>query len=143
MNREEIFKLINANPAFHLATVEGDQPRCRGMLVYRADENGIVFHTGSMRQVYEQITRNPKVEMCFNDKSGLQIRVSGKLESIGDRAFKDEVSSHPSRTFLKPWMDAISQEEFYNSFIVYRLKNGKATLWTMAKNLAPKEEVDL
>ena len=30
MNKKEIFELIRANPGFHLATVEGDQPRGRG-----------------------------------------------------------------------------------------------------------------
>jgi len=36
MNKREILEFINANPAFHLATVEGDQPRCRGM--FRAEK---------------------------------------------------------------------------------------------------------
>lgn len=41
MNEKEMYALMNANPAFHLATVEGDQPRVRGMFLYRADENGL------------------------------------------------------------------------------------------------------
>lgn len=41
MNEKEMYALMNSNPAFHLATVEGDQPRVRGMLLFRADENGI------------------------------------------------------------------------------------------------------
>lgn len=65
MNKEEIFKLMNENPVFYLATTEDDQPKVRGMSLYRADENGIVFHTSSAKDIYSQIMKNPKVEMCF------------------------------------------------------------------------------
>ena len=32
MTANEIFDLINKHPVFHLATMDGDQPRVRGML---------------------------------------------------------------------------------------------------------------
>jgi len=35
-------------------------------------ENGIVFHTGSMKDLYTQITANPKAELCFFSK-GVQV----------------------------------------------------------------------
>jgi pyridoxamine 5'-phosphate oxidase len=142
MNKKEILEMINANPAFHLATVEGDQPHCRGMFLYRADENGIVFHTGTMKDVYRQIAANPKVELCFNDyQNGVQVRVAGRLESIEENAVKDEVAAHPTREFIRQWRAKGLFKDFYNEFKVYRLKGGKAVVWTMATNFAPKEEV--
>jgi pyridoxamine 5'-phosphate oxidase len=42
MNKEEILKFLNDHPASFLATVEGDQPRVRGMGIVRADEKGIL-----------------------------------------------------------------------------------------------------
>jgi pyridoxamine 5'-phosphate oxidase len=144
MNKKEIFDLISANPGFHLATVEGDQPRCRGMFLFRADENGIIFHSATMKAVHHQIVANPKVELCFNDyKNGVQARVSGKLEIVEDNALKDEICAHPSRQFLKPWRESGKLSDFYKTFKVYRLKGGKAVVWTMATNFAPKEEIDL
>ncbi|OGC18622.1 pyridoxamine 5'-phosphate oxidase [candidate division WOR-1 bacterium RIFOXYC2_FULL_37_10] len=144
MTIEEIFQLINANPAFHLATVEGDQPRCRGMFLYRADGNGIIFHSGSMKDVHKQIAKNPKVEMCFNDfKNGVQVRVAGTLEIVEDKVLKDEICEHPSRKFLKDWRESGTLDDFYNSFKVYRLKGGKAVSWTMETNFAPKVEIVL
>jgi len=71
------------NPVFFLATVEDEEPRVRGMLLYKADENGIIFHTGTMKALYEQVLKNPKVELCFSG-DGTQVRVSGKLEIIED-----------------------------------------------------------
>ncbi|OGC06293.1 pyridoxamine 5'-phosphate oxidase [candidate division WOR-1 bacterium RIFOXYD2_FULL_36_8] len=144
MKKEEMFELMNANPAFHLATVEGDQPRCRGMFLFRADENGIIFHSGIMKDVHKQISKNPKVELCFNDfKKGIQVRVSGKLEISEDKVFKDEICEHPSRKFLKSWRESGTLANFYDSFKVYCLKGGKAVYWTMETNFAPKVEVVL
>ena len=144
MNKTEIFELLNNNPAFHLATNEGDQPRVRAMLLYKADESGIVFHTGAFKDVYKQIVNNPKVELCFYDsKNNIQIRVKGELEIVEDNNFKDEIANHPSRQFLKPWRESGSLQDFYNSFKVFRLKNGSALVWTFASNFAPKEEIQL
>jgi uncharacterized pyridoxamine 5'-phosphate oxidase family protein len=144
MTRQEIIELIKNNPAFHLATMDGDQPRVRGMLLYKADETGIVFHSGTMKDVYKQIVNNPKVELCFNDfNKGIQVRVSGEMEIVNDNALKDEIYEHPSRGFLKPWRASLSQEDLYKSFVVFRLQGGKATIWTMETNLAPKEYIQL
>jgi uncharacterized pyridoxamine 5'-phosphate oxidase family protein len=144
MNQQEIFELLQSNPIFYLATADGDQPRTRGMLLFKADANGIVFHTATMRDVFKQVMKNPKVEMCFNDaKSFTQVRVSGILELVEDNSLKDEIAAHPSRQFLKEWKDSISLADFYNTFAVFRLRNGLATIWSFAANLEPKVEVQL
>jgi len=145
MNKEEIYKVITENPVFWLATADGDQPRCRAMFLYKADEhNGIIFHTGENKDVFKQISKNNNVEACFNDfKKGIQIRVSGKLEEIEDSKLKDEINAHPTRQFLKAWRDSVSDTEFYSKFKVYSLKNGKALVWTMETNFAPKTEIQL
>lgn len=144
MTRQEIFELINNNPVLYLATVEGDQPRVRGMLLYKADESGIVFHSGTMKDVYRQIVNNPKVELCFNDfKRNIQVRVSGELEIIDDNNLKDEICEHPTRQFLRAWRESGSLQDFYKAFVVFRLKGGKATTWTLETNFAPKEYIQL
>lgn len=144
MDKKEILKLMNSNPAFFLATTEGNQPRVRGMLLYKADESGIIFHTGTMKDVYKQIVNNKKVELCFNDfKEGIQVRVAGDLEIVNDNDLKDEICQHPSRSFLKPWRESGELEDFYNTFAVFILKNGIASTWTMENNFAPKEEIKL
>lgn len=59
MTKEEMFKIMNENMAFHLATSVDGQPHVRGMLLFRADENGIIFHTGKFKDLYEQLKKNP------------------------------------------------------------------------------------
>lgn len=138
MTAQEILKLINENPAFHLATVDGDQPRVRGMLLYRADENGFIFHTASTKDVFAQIKQNPKAEMCFSC-NGIQIRVTGVLEQVYDEKLREEIFAHPSRKFLQAWI----ANGIDNLLQVFVMKNCTAVIWTMETNFAPKEYIKL
>lgn len=140
MNKSEIFGFMNTNPAFHLATVEGNKPHVRGLLLYRADENGIIFHTGKMKDLHKQLTENPNVEMCFNNgkfENLVQIRVSGAVELVEDLELKKEIVQ--KRDFLKPWVEQMG----YETFAVYRMKKGSATIWTMKTNFSQKEFIEL
>ena len=136
MNKTEILDFLNSNPACHLATIDGDGPRVRGMLMYRADENGILFHTGNFKDLCKQLQQNPNVELCFNSSSK-QIRVSGKAEFIEGKSLKEEIVN--KRTFLKPLVEA----QGYDSLKVFRVTNCTATVWTMETNLEPKSYIQL
>lgn len=43
MNEQKIYELMNSNLGFYLATMDGDQPRVRGMMLFKADKDGIIF----------------------------------------------------------------------------------------------------
>jgi len=140
LNKAEIIDFLNANPVFHLATVEGSKPHVRGMYLYRADENGLLFHTGKMKDVHRQLTVNPNVEMSFNNgkiENLIQVRISGHAELIEAVELKKEIVQ--KRPFLKPWVE----RDGYDSLAVYRIRKGSAVVWTMTDNFAPKEPVDL
>lgn len=138
MTAQEMYKLMNENPVFHLATMDGDQPRVRGMLLFRADEGGIIFHTASTKDVFAQIRKNPKAEMCFSG-NGVQIRVTGILEQVVDEKLREEIFAHPTRKFLQAWkengIDGLLQ--------IFRMKDCTAVTWTMETNFDPKEFVKL
>lgn len=144
MEKDAMYEVMRQNPVIHLATVENGEPRVRAVLLYSADANGIIFHTGSFKDLYRQIVKNPAAEMCFNDfKAGLQIRVRGKLEEITDNAFKDRIAETPGREFLKKVRESGGLSDFYNDLHVFCLKNGTAQTWTMETNVAPKELIRL
>ena len=145
MNKEQIFEVLNKNPAFFLATVEGDAPHVRGMLLYKADESGIVFHTGPHKDVYHQMLKNPKTELCFYDATqNIQVRVRGTVEMVDDIDLKREISSHPSRAFMQGWKaNCATEQDFYKMFSVFRLINGIANVWTFQTNFTPKEDIEL
>lgn len=138
MTKKEMFKLMNENPVFHLATVDGDQPRVRGMLLFRADEGGIIFHTASTKDVFAQIKKNPKAEMCFSG-GGVQLRVTGVLEQVFDDKLREEIFSHQSRAFLQAWKD----NGIDNLLQIFVMKSCTAVTWTMETNFEPKKPVSL
>ncbi|MDE7422158.1 MAG: pyridoxamine 5'-phosphate oxidase family protein [Lachnospiraceae bacterium] len=138
MTKEELFQIMNENPVFHLATMDGDQPRVRGMLLFRADEEGIIFHTASTKDVYAQILANPKAEICFQGQ-GIQVRVTGILEQVQDEKLKEEIFAHPTRKFLQPWKD----QGIDGLLQIFRLKNGTAVTWTMETNFEKQKPIQL
>ncbi len=138
MTKEEILEFIAKNPVFCLATIDGAKPRARMIMMYRADENGIIFSTGSEKDVTKQLQANPAVEMCFyGSEENLQVRIEGAAEVIDDLELKKQiVEDFP---FLKPWIEA----QGYEVLITHRVRNGRATTWTMETNELPKQYVQL
>jgi pyridoxamine 5'-phosphate oxidase len=138
MTKTEILASINTNLIAHMATVEGNKPHVRGMGIYRVDENGIVIQTWKIKDIHQQLMKNPEIELCFNSKDGKQIRVSGKVEPLEDLELKKEVERK------RPFMTKIIQERGgYDVVAIWVMKHGKATIWTMAQNFDPKTYVEL
>ena len=138
MNEQKIYELMNSNLGFYLATMDGDQPRVRGMMLFKADKDGIIFHTASTKDVYKQLQKNPKAELCFN-ANGVQIRVTGEIEVSTDEKLREDIFSHPTRKFLQAW-----KENGIDGLLrIFRLKNGTAVEWTMATNFEQKMPIEL
>jgi uncharacterized pyridoxamine 5'-phosphate oxidase family protein len=138
MTKQEVFEFIRKNPVFGLATADDNKPHVRMMMLYRADENGIIFNTGENKDVHRQLSGNPQVEMCFYGvEEQRQVRIEGTVEVLEDLELKKQVvKDYP---FLKEWVD----REGYDVLIVYCLKSGRATAWTMETNFKPKEYIQL
>ena len=138
MTKEEVLEFATKNRACSLATVEGNLPRVRMIMLYRADENGIIFVTGRQKALHAQLQANPAVEMClYKAEEGRQVRIEGTAEVLDDLELKKQVVEDFS--FLKPWIESQS----YDVLICYRLKDAKATTWTMETNFEPKAYIQL
>ena len=143
MDKKEIIDFINANLACNLATIEGNKPHVRGMMIYKADEKGILFHTWKMKDLHQQLIKNPYIELAFfNPKQMVQVRVSGEAELIEDMDLKKQVVNTPGREYLKQWIE--EKKLFgYDGLSVFRVKNCKATVWTMSTNFEEKKYITL
>ena len=130
MTREELIRFLNQNPVCHLATLEDGRPRVRGMFMYRADEQGLLFHTGANKSLAKQVKTGAPMEVCFNS-SDMQVRVSGTAEIVDDLALKKEIVA--ARPFLQPWVE----QHGYGLLVVFRLVRCAAATWTMAANFEP------
>lgn len=138
MTKQEIIAFLNKNPACHLATSVDGQPHVRGMLMYRADETGIIFHTGNMKDLSRDLLANPKVEICFNDlQAQIQVRVRGVATQVDSQQLKEEIVAN--RPFMQPWVKA----QGYGMLAVFKIINCQASTWTFATNFAPKEWLKL
>ena len=130
MTSSEMLKFLNAHPACQLATLENGKPRVRGMLMYRADEQGLLFHTGIGKALSKQVQNGAPVEACFNSPE-MQVRVSGTAEIVDDLELKKEIVA--ARPFMQPWV----AQHGYGLLVVFRLVRCEAATWTMAANFEP------
>lgn len=138
MTKEEILAFAEKNPVFSLATIEGDKPRVRLMMLAMVREDGLIFTTGKQKAVCGQMGANPAIELCFyNAHEGRQVRIEGTAEPLDDLELKKQIVE--KFEFLKPWIES----EGYEVLAPYRVKDARATSWTMETNLQPKQYVEL
>jgi pyridoxamine 5'-phosphate oxidase len=137
MDKLKILEFLSANPEFQLATSDGNIPHVRTLMLHKADETGIYFMVGKMKDVYRQLSLNTNVELCFH-KDNFQVRISGQVESLDkDIDLKKEILA--ARPFMKPWIDLVG----FKHMAVFRLKNGIATTWSLETETEPKTFLEL
>ena len=139
MNFQDCVRFTNGNRLCYLATAEDNQPRVRAVGFWFADETGFYFQTGSIKELYKQILRNPKVEVCFYRQEGsfgTMLRISGAIEFIEDKKLKEKVLTE--RPFLKEFGLTIDSP----GLIIFRIPHGQAHFWTMENNLKAKEIIE-
>jgi pyridoxamine 5'-phosphate oxidase len=138
MTKEEVLEFAAKNPVCSLATIDDNRPRVRMIMLYQADENGIIFCTGRQKALNAQLQANPSAEMCFyNAEEGRMVRIEGSVKLLDDLELKKKIVE--KFTFLKPWVES----QGYDIMVCYRLDNAKATTWTMETNLEPKKYIEL
>jgi uncharacterized pyridoxamine 5'-phosphate oxidase family protein len=79
---------LNEAQIFFLATEEGDQPRVRPLGAHLEMDGKVIFGVGDFKDVYKQMTVNPKVEIAACKPDGHWLRYTGKavFESDGKYA---------------------------------------------------------
>ena len=133
MTMQQYIDFATEHPVCSLATADGDQPRVRMFLLWRANENGFYFETFNPKDVYGQMKKNSKVEICFfNNESDLEkaksMRITGEVEFLDDADLKKQL--------LEDWPFLLDAEPVLELF---RVHSGEAFFWTMADILREKE----
>ena len=117
MNRvvEELKKV----KIFYIATVEDDQPRVRPFSSIAEFEGNAYLCTGKHKEIYSQISKNPKIELSGMYDGGTWLRVSATLE-LDERIEAQEAVLN----------DPTGPSQLYKPndgrFVVYKLTNVKA-----------------
>ena len=134
MDIQDYVNFANENTLCYLATVEGDQPRVRVVMLCFADETGFYFNTESTKALAKQLNNNQKVEVCFFAK-GRVMRVTGKIEFIDDTAIRTRIYKDRRDT-----MDACGVKDAGDPLlVVFAIRTGEAFFWTMADNMKEAE----
>lgn len=61
---------------FYIATVEGEQPRVRPFSSVAEFDGNAYICCGNHKEIYKQISANPKIELCGMYDGGTWLRVS-------------------------------------------------------------------
>ena len=130
-NIEKVNKFLDDAKTFYFLTTDGEQPKGRPFGFHMLDGDKLYFGCGTFKNVFSQLTKNPKVEILA--VSGKEfMRYDGVVKIVNEallekvRAALPQIMSRFDQNGLEMWM-------FY-------LENGHAEIRGM---MDLKEEFDV
>lgn len=105
----KINDFLTQTGVFFMATVDGDQPKLRPLGAHLETDGKIIFGVGDFKNVYKQMTANPRVEIAACKKDGHWLRYTGKAVFETDDKY--------AQMMIK----AAGLEEIYNDKTGYKL----------------------
>lgn len=117
---QEVYDFLKSCGVYYLATIDNDCPRVRPFGTVEIFENHLYIQTGKKKDVFKQIEKNNKVEICAF-KDGRWIRVSGIL--IPD----DRVEAKKHMLDKYPELRGMYSEFDDNTIVLY-FEKGKAII---------------
>jgi uncharacterized pyridoxamine 5'-phosphate oxidase family protein len=128
-----IVDVLKQAGVFYIGTMEDDQPRVRPFGAVIEYEGKIYFCTGNRKDVFNQLMRNPKTEICGSLPDGRWVRVAGTLARDDNDAVRAAMlEAVPMLKKMYSVGDGL--------FEVLRLDNAVATLYSMRG--APEALID-
>lgn len=87
---EQVNEFLNQAQIFYFLTTDGDQPRGRPFGFHLLDGGKLYFGCGTFKQVFAQLTANPRVEVLALN-GGKFLRYDGTARVVKDDALLDKV----------------------------------------------------
>jgi general stress protein 26 len=114
--RELALAVVQADRFPMLASIDGDQPRLRPVSPVRTDE--FTVYVANLRSYHKtvELAANPKVELCYMDEGHNQVRLTGVVELVTDRALLQEIWDH--NPLLRQYLGSLDNPEL----IMYRIR---------------------
>lgn len=122
----KVVDFLKTAVVFHIATIDGDQPRVRPFSAVIEYGGKPLFCTNNQKDIYKQLQANQKTEISACTAEGNWIRITG------------EVVFEPSEDAKAAMLAEIpSLQGMYSvgdgKFEVFSLKNAEAKLYVMGK----------
>ena len=132
----EVVKFLTENPVQYFATVGLDgKPKVRPFQFMLKKDGKFYFCTGKGKNVYQEMQKNPFVELCASSADSRWIRMSGKAAFSGDRAVKEQIIEG------NPLVKSIYKSADNPDFLIFYLEDAKAVISDFSGN--PPEEFEL
>ena len=132
---EGISSFLGKAGTFFLATEDGDQPRTRPVSFQMLVKDKLYFGVGKHKDVYKQMEKNPKVEICAYKGSDI-VRYYGKAVVDDDpELFKTAVE-------VLPLLGQIYNEESGLKLAIFSIEDAKAEYSNMV-DYNSKKEIEL
>ncbi len=89
-NAAKVNEFLDKAQVFYFLTTDGDQPKGRPFGFHLLEDDKIYFGCGTFKNVYRQLTANPKVEVLAMAGEEF-MRYDGKAKVVKDAALTDKV----------------------------------------------------
>lgn len=131
-NVEKVSEFLDKAKVFYFLTTDGEQPKGRPFGFHLLDDGKLYFRTGTFKKCFEQLTKNPKVEILA--VSGQEfLRYDGTVKIVKDDALLEKVRA------AIPQIMAVYDKNGWEMGLFY-LENGHAEIRGM---MDLKEEFDV
>ncbi|MDG2130809.1 MAG: pyridoxamine 5'-phosphate oxidase family protein [Fuerstiella sp.] len=128
--------VLQADHFPYLASMDGDQPRLRPVSPVRTA--GFTVYVANLRAYHKtiEIAANPKVELCYLDKTHNQLRITGTAVLVEDRQVLEEIWSE--NPLLRQYLGSVDNPDL----IVYRIDPNCVRYmreWALEYHIVPLE----
>ena len=119
---DRINEFLDEAGVFFLASVDGNQAKCRPLGFHMEKYGRLYFAVGEHKDVYDQITKNPSIEITAINEDKTWLRYTG------DAVFEiDPIYANLALDY-SPNLKTIYNEETGKTLKVFHLEYGKAVL---------------
>lgn len=132
---ETVGKFLGETGTFFLATEDGDQAKTRPISFQMYEDGKLYFVTGRHKDVYQQMLKNPKVEVC-GFKGADIVRIWGKSVVVDD----DQLFERCKKVL--PLLGQIYNDQTGFKAAVFYIENPKAEYSNMV-DYTQKYEIEL
>ncbi|MCP4175868.1 MAG: pyridoxamine 5'-phosphate oxidase family protein [Fuerstiella sp.] len=128
--------VLQADHFPYLASMDGDQPRLRPVSPVRTA--GFTVYVANLRAYHKtiEIAANPKVELCYLDKTHNQLRITGTAVLVEDRQVLEEIWNE--NPLLRQYLGSVDNPDL----IVYRIDPNCVRYmreWALEYHIVPLE----
>ena len=134
MTAQELCDIIAKAKTLFMATVDGDQPKNRPISGHFIDGERVIFGIGGFKDVYRQLTANPKLEFLGLYDGVKWLRLTGR--AVFDEGAEREAHQEKMLEML-PFLRKIYNAETSNKLMTFHLEDATAEV----VNFMPPGEV--